>query len=235
MTAHNRAKKDEIAQTVIMPGDPLRAAWIAERFLEDARLVNDVRGMSAYTGAYKGKAITVMAHGMGIPSMGIYSYELFKFYDVQAIIRVGSAGAYAKEIEVGDVLIADEVVSFSNYAEDIGVPVEGRVLRAAAGLAGTAEAAARSLSLPVKVCRVFCSETFYNKYTLEENVARSGGAQAVEMEGFALYANARLFSRRALMLLTCSDSLVTGKAMSADARQTAMGDMTRLAFEIALS
>ena len=235
MTAHNRAKKDEIAQTIIMPGDPLRAAWIAERFLEDARLVNDVRGMSAYTGAYKGKAITVMAHGMGIPSMGIYSYELFKFYDVQAIIRVGSAGAYAKEIEVGDVLIADEVVSFSNYAEDIGVPVEGRVLRAAAGLAGTAEAAARSLSLPVKVCRVFCSETFYNKYTLEENVARSGGAQAVEMEGFALYANARLFSRRALMLLTCSDSLVTGKAMSADARQTAMGDMTRLAFEIALS
>jgi purine-nucleoside phosphorylase len=235
MTPHNSAKKEDIAKTVIMPGDPLRAAWIAERYLENARLVNEVRGMFAYTGQYRGRVITVMAHGMGIPSMGIYSYELYRFYEVETIIRIGTAGAYAKEIQVGDLLIAEEVRSFSRYAEEIGVPVENGLLSASAGFAAKAEEAARALGLSAKICRVFCSETFYNKYSLEENIARAQNAAAVEMEGFALYAAARLFQRNALMLLTCSDSLVSGEAMSASERQTKTSDMARLAFETALT
>ena len=207
MTPHNKAKKEDVAKIVIMPGDPLRAKWIAESFMENARLINDVRGMLAYTGTYKGQTFTVMAHGMGIPSIGIYSYELFHFYDVHTIIRIGSAGAYASDIKLGDA--------------------------APQGLSALAVQTAAELAIPVQLCRVFCSDNFYNKYTLEESIQRSKGAKAVEMEGFALYANALHLKKQALMMLTCSDSLVTGEAMAAEARQTQFAGMVKLAFETA--
>ncbi|MDR2468155.1 MAG: purine-nucleoside phosphorylase [Spirochaetaceae bacterium] len=235
MTPHNKAQKNEIAQTVIMPGDPLRATWIAKQFLKDARLVSDVRGIPAYTGSYNGKELTVMAHGMGIPSMGIYSYELYKFYDVETIIRVGSAGSYSKDVKVGDILIAQDVTSFSRYAEDIGVDVQNNTLRATDSLTTLACETAREQGIQTELCRVFCSESFYNKYSLEESIKRSQNAQAVEMEGFALYANAISLHKQALMLLTCSDSLVTGEAMSADDRQLKFGGMVKLALETALN
>lgn len=234
MTPHNKAKKDDIAPVVIMPGDPLRAKWIAETRLENPRLVNDVRGMLAFTGTYKNMPLTVMAHGMGVPSIGIYTWELFKFYDVKTIIRIGSAGSYSKEIHVGEVIIAEDVSSFSTFAEDVGVSAPGGILGATPALVSLAQETASTLKLKAHTCRVFCSDTFYSKYTLEENIRRSQDAKAVEMEGFALYANAKALNKQALVLLTCSDSLVTGEEMSADERQTRFGDMVGLSFEIAL-
>ncbi len=130
MTPHNSAKKEQIAKVVLMPGDPLRAKYIAENFLENYECVNEVRGMLAYTGFYNGKRITVMAHGMGIPSIGIYSYELFKFYDVDVIIRIGSCGAYLHETNLGDIIVASEVVSPSTYAQCLGVEVKNKRLNA---------------------------------------------------------------------------------------------------------
>ncbi|GMO14665.1 MAG: purine-nucleoside phosphorylase [Termitinemataceae bacterium] len=232
MTPHNKAKKDEIAPVAIMPGDPLRAQWIAKNNLEDARLVNDVRGIFAYTGAHNGKLFTVMAHGMGIPSIGIYTWELFKFYEVKTIIRVGSAGSYSKQIKVGDVIIAKDAASFSPYASDIGVPAPEGILAATPLLVERACQNAERLGISAHCCRVFSSDSFYNKYSVEENIKRSHGAEAVEMEAFGLYANAQALGKNALTLLTCSDSLVTGESMSAEARQTSFSGMVKLAFEI---
>ncbi|MDR3325377.1 MAG: purine-nucleoside phosphorylase [Spirochaetaceae bacterium] len=233
MTVHNRAAKGDIARVALMAGDPLRARWIAENFLEGAELVSDVRGMLVYTGLFEGKGVTVMGHGMGCPSMGIYSYELFGFYDVEAIVRVGSAGAYLPEVGVGDVVIARDVVSYSGYADEVGVAAPGNVLAGDGGLVAAAVAAAEGLGVRAAVRRAFCCDAFYNKYSLEENVARSMGAAVVEMEGFALYANARKLGKRALMLLTCSDSLVTGEALSAGERERSFGDMVRLGLAVA--
>lgn len=232
MTVHNRAKKEDIAKTVLMPGDPLRAKWIAENFLQGAELVSDVRGMLAFTGISGGKRITVMGHGMGIPSMGIYSHELYYFYNVDTIIRIGSAGAYRSDVHIGDIVIAKDVSSYSRYADEIGVATEGTILTASGELLTAALGAAKELKIKTAVCKAFTTDTFYNKYTLEENIARSSGAAVVEMEGFALYANARKHGKRALMLLTCSDSLVTGEALSPADRQSSFSDMVRLALGI---
>jgi purine-nucleoside phosphorylase len=234
MTPHNKAKKEDVAKTVIMPGDPLRAKWISENFMENPKLINDVRGMFAYTGKYKDKDVTVMAHGMGIPSIGIYSYELYHFYDVNSIIRIGSAGALSKDINVGDVIITKDVTSFSNYAEDLGIDVQNRTLAGTQELTDLAIETARELNINAEICRVFCSDSFYNKYSLEESIKRSQNAKAVEMEGFALFANALHLKKKALMLLTCSDSLVTGESMNADERQTKFANMVKLGFETAL-
>lgn len=233
MTPHNKAKKDDIAKTVVMPGDPMRAKWISETFLENARLVNDVRGILAFTGTYKGKPLTVMAHGMGIPSIGIYTYELYKFYDVDTIIRIGSAGSYTNKISVGDVIITEETVSFSDYAKDIGVDVKGNVLSGTKELIDKAVATARESGINARLCRVFTSDVFYNKYSLQENIERSDGCDVVEMEGFALFANALFFKKKALMLLTCSDSIVTGEEMNAADRQTKFESMVKLALSVA--
>jgi purine-nucleoside phosphorylase len=216
-----------------MPGDPLRAKWISETFLKDAFLVNDVRGMLAYTGFFNNKKITVMGHGMGIPSMGIYSYELYKFYDVDTILRIGSAGGYAKNVHIGDVLIAKDTLSYSLYADDIGVDVKDNILLATDSLVKLAELTAKELSVKINACRVFCSDSFYNKYTLEENIKRSNNASAVEMESFALYANALKLNKKALTLLTCSDSFVNEGNMTTAERQNSFNDMVNLALNIA--
>jgi purine-nucleoside phosphorylase len=229
MTPHNRAKKQDIAKTVIMPGDPLRAKWIANKFLSKAKLVNNIRGMLAFTGLYKNKKITVMGHGMGIPSIGIYSFELYKFYDVSVIIRAGSCGAYQSDIDLGDVLIAKEASSFSIYPKEIGLNLKNNILEASPKLIRTASLTAEELNIKNRICRIFSSDSFYNQYSLKENIKRSGNASAVEMEAFGLYANALKLKKQALAILTCCDSLVTKEEMSAKEREPTFTDMVRLA------
>jgi purine-nucleoside phosphorylase len=235
MTPHNRAEKGDFAKTVLMPGDPLRAKWLAETFLENARLVTDVRGMLGFTGSYHKKPVSVMGHGMGIPSMGIYSWELYQFYGVDTIIRIGSAGSYSPSIHIGDVVIAKESFSFSCYADDIGVSAPQHTLQATPTLVAKAEKLANALDIKTQTCRVFSEDSFYYKYTLAENVARSGGAAMCEMESFALYANALYAHRNALALLTCSDSIAADETpLSPEARQTSFTTMTRLALALAV-
>ena len=167
-TPHNEAEKGQIAKVVLMPGDPLRAKWIAENFLQDAELVNKVRGIYAYTGYYNGKRISVMAHGMGIPSIGIYSYELFKFYDVETIIRVGSTGSLKKEVNLGDVFIASSSTSFSNYADEIGVEVKNNTLYPTKEILDLAIHTAKEQNIDFYIGNVASADAFYNKYTPEE-------------------------------------------------------------------
>jgi purine-nucleoside phosphorylase len=232
-TPHNRAKENDFAKTVLMPGDPLRAKWISETFLKDAKLINDVRGMLGFTGLYKDKKVSVMGHGMGIASIGIYSYELFKFYGVETILRVGSAGAYSEKIKVGDIIIAESAFSFSTYADEVGVEVKNNTLNATPSLVNLTKETAKELGLSFFEGKVYSSDAFYNKYTLQENIQRTQGCAAVEMEAFALYANAIKLSKQALTILTCSDSLVTGDSLSAEDRQTSFSAMIKLALAVA--
>ena len=232
MTAHNRAKFGEIAKVVLMPGDPLRAKWIAETFLEDVTLVNDVRGMFCFTGTYKGKTISVMAHGMGIPSIGIYSYELFKFYDVDTIIRIGSTGSYVPEVNVNDVILVDESYSESTYASVMGV-TNDPVLHASKDINDVIAATAKELNHSLKVGRCHSSDVFYSNKQLNELV-ESTKSICVEMESFGLFANAIYLNKKAATLLTCSDSLVTGESLDPEARQTTFKNMVVLALESAV-
>ena len=215
-TPHIGAKRGEIAETVIMAGDPLRAKLMAERYLENPVLYNNVRGMLGYTGTYKGKRVSVQGHGMGIPSIGIYSYELFNFYGVKTIIRVGSAGSMNKDLKIGDLVLAMGACTNSNYAAQFHLPgtfapiADFQLLRAAA------EAAER-LGYRYKVGNVYSSDTFY-----DENPAtaqwQNMGVLAVEMEAPALYMNAARSGNRALCLCTISDSLITGEVTTAEER-----------------
>ena len=232
MTAHNRAKFGEIAKVVLMPGDPLRAKWIAETFLQDVTLVNDVRGMFCFTGTYKGKTVSVMAHGMGIPSIGIYSYELFKFYDVDTIIRIGSTGSYVPELNVNDVILVDESYSESTYASVMGVTNKS-VLMASKDINDVILETAKELQHDLKVGRCHSSDVFYSNKKLEQLVEETKSV-CVEMESFGLFANAIQLNKRAATLLTCSDSLVTGESLDPEARQTTFKNMVILALESAI-
>ena len=229
-TPHIGAKRGEIAETVIMAGDPLRAKLMAERYLENPVLYNNVRGMLGYTGTYKGKRVSVQGHGMGIPSIGIYSYELFNFYGVKTIIRVGSAGSMNKDLKIGDLVLAMGACTNSNYAAQFHLPgtfapiADFQLLRAAA------EAAER-LDYRYKVGNVYSSDTFY-----DENPAtaqwQNMGVLAVEMEAPALYMNAARSGNRALCLCTISDSLITGEVTTAEERQNNFTKMMDVAFSI---
>ena len=229
-TPHIGAKRGEIAETVIMAGDPLRAKLMAERYLENPVLYNNVRGMLGYTGTYQGKRVSVQGHGMGIPSIGIYSYELFNFYGVKTIIRVGSAGSMNKDLKIGDLVLAMGACTNSNYAAQFHLPgtfapiADFQLLRAAA------EAAER-LGYRYKVGNVYSSDTFY-----DENPAttqwQNMGVLAVEMEAPALYMNAARSGNRALCLCTISDSLITGEVTTAEERQNNFTKMMDVAFSI---
>lgn len=233
MTAHNRAKFGEIAKVVLMPGDPLRAKWIAENFLEDVTLVNDVREMFCFTGTYKGKQVSVMAHGMGIPSIGIYSYELFKFYDVDVIVRIGSTGSYSPDLKVNDVFLVDEAYSESTYADLMGVKVVDKTLAATKEINDLIENTAKESNLELKVGRCHSSDVFYSNAKLEDIVEKTK-AKCVEMESFGLFANALVLNKKAATLLTCSDSLVTGESLDPEARQTTFTNMVELALNTAI-
>ena len=230
-TPHINAKPGDFAETVLMPGDPLRAKFIAETFLEDAVLVNNVRGVQGYTGSYHGKRVSVMASGMGMPSIGIYSYELFNFFGVENIIRIGSAGAISPVLKLRDIVIGMSASYNSIYADQFGLP--GTYAPTASySLLKKATDAADALGIPVTVGNILSNDLFYDdaQRTLEW---QKMGVLAVEMESAALYMNAARAGKNALCICTISDSLVTHEECSAEERQNSFTQMMRLALEIA--
>ena len=231
-TAHNSAGKGDFARTVLMPGDPLRAKYIAETYLENPRQVTSVRNMFGYTGTYHGKEISVMGGGMGMPSVGIYSYELFHFYDVDQIIRIGSAGALQDHIKLMDVVIGMGACTDSNYAYQYGLPGTFAPI-ADYELMSRAIAAAKEQGTNVVVGNVLSSDIFYNQREDVNDLWRSMGVLAVEMEAAALYMNAAKAGKKALCLLTISDHIYTGEALSAEDRQVGFGKMMEIALELA--
>ena len=230
-TPHIGAQYGEIADRVIMAGDPLRAKFMAETFLENPVQYNSVRGMLGYTGTYKGKRVSVQGHGMGIPSIGIYTYELFNFYGVKRIIRSGSAGAYHPDLKIGDVVIGLGACTDSNYAQQFALPgtfapiADFEMLRSAA-------AKAEELGIEYRVGNVMASDVFYGDNAEEWKKWQKMGVLAVEMEAAALYMNAARAGRSALCICTISDSLVHGTACSAEERQTSFTNMMKIAFDI---
>ena len=233
-TPHNSAEPGQFAKTVLMPGDPLRAKFIAETFLTDPVLVNDVRGVNGYTGTWKGKPVSVMASGMGMPSIGIYSYELFKFYDVENIIRVGSAGSFVSELNVHDVILASGAYAHSTYAKcqcgnDANTTYPSEVLN------GKIRAAAKNLRIPVKEGLIYSSDAFYRESTdYLHDVVTVHGCKAVEMESFALFSNANVLGKNASCILTISDSLVTHEETTAEERVTSFTKMMEIALDAAI-
>lgn len=232
MTPHINAADGAFAKTVLMPGDPLRAKFIAETFLENAELVTSVRNVLGYTGTYKGKKVSVMASGMGQPSIGIYSYELFKFYGVENIIRIGSAGSYDAELELNDVFLCKEAFSESTFAEVMNGYKE-HVLPGNPELNAIIAGKANELGIDLKMGRVHSSDVFYSNNTWQENREISQGA-CVEMESFALFTNARFLDKRATCMLTISDSFVNESHLSAEDRQKGFRTMMLLALESAI-
>ena len=232
-TPHNRANPGDFAKTVLMPGDPLRAKFIAETFLENPRLVTDVRGMLGYTGTYQGHPVSVMGSGMGMPSIGIYSYELYSQYGVENIIRIGSAGSYTEKAKVFDVVLATGAYSESNYAvtrsgdtDDIQKPSEE--------LNNALRASAKKQGIPLIEGTIHSSDVFYRedsgaRPTYWEVLRDEKGCLAVEMESFALFHNARVLGKRAAGLLTISDSFVSPEITTAEQRQKSFTDMMKVA------
>lgn len=231
-TAHNSAKAGDFAKTVLMPGDPLRAKYIAETYLENPRQVNAVRNMFGYTGTYKGKKISVMGGGMGMPSIGIYSYELFNFYDVDQVIRIGSAGAFQDNIKLMDVVIGMGACTDSNYAYQYGLPGTFAPI-ADYELLNRAVETAKRQGTNVVVGNVLSSDVFYNAMSNVNDLWRDMGVLAVEMEAAALYMNAAKAGKKALCMLTISDHLYTGESLSAEDRQLGFGKMMEIALELA--
>ncbi len=225
--------KDQIAKTVLMPGDPLRAKFIAETYLEDVVKINNVRNAFGYTGTYKGKRISVFGSGMGMPSIGIYSYELYAFYDVENIIRIGSAGAYSKELNLYDVLLVEDAWSESTYAKTQS-GYDKDIIEASPELNARIEKAAETLNIPITKTRIHSSDVFYRESSDDHIAIRDEkGCTAVEMESFALFANAKVLGKKAACLLTVSDSIVSGELTTSEERQNAFTKMMEIALEMA--
>lgn len=231
-TPHIAAAKEQIAKTVLMPGDPLRAKFIAETFLENVECVNSVRNMLAYTGEYNGKRVTIFGSGMGMPSIGIYSYELFNFYDVDTIIRIGSAGALADQVELRDLIIGVGASTDSNYASQFRLP--GTIAPICDfQLARKAMETAEALNIRCQAGNILSSDIFYNDYQKANEEWKRMGILCVEMEAAALYLNAARAGKKALCLLTISDKPFTGESLPSSERQTSFKDMMKVALEIA--
>jgi len=231
-TPHNGAEKGAFAKTVLMPGDPLRARFIAETFLDNAELVNNVRGIQGYTGTYQGVPVSVMASGMGCPSIGIYSYELFTQYGVDNIIRIGSAGAISADLKLRDVVAGMGACTNSSYAKQYRLPGTFAPI-ANFELLEAAVSAARELGVRMPVGNLFSSDTFYDAAASTMEWAKMG-CMAVEMEAAALYCNAAYTHKRALAICSISDSIVTGEELSADERQTTFTNMMKIALMVAV-
>lgn len=230
-TPHIGAVAGEIADKVIMAGDPLRAKVMAERFLENPVQYNSVRGMLGFTGTYKGKRVSVQGHGMGIPSIGIYSYELFNFYGVKSIIRTGSAGAFDPGLELGDVVIGMGSCTDSNYGAQFNLPGTFAPI-ADFGMVRAAAEKAEQLGIRYKVGNLLASDVFYGDDPDSWKAWQKMGVLAVEMEAAALYMNAARSGNRALCICTISDSLVKGEACTAEQRQNSFTNMMEIAFNI---
>lgn len=231
-TPHITAKKGDFADTVLMPGDPLRAKFIAETFLENAVLVNNVRGINGYTGYYKGKKVSVMASGMGQPSMAIYSYELFNFYDVKTIIRIGSCGAIDGDLKLRDIVIGMGACTNSNYASQYNLPGTFSAI-ADYDLVNKAVEICKRDNVRYKVGNILSSDTFYDDSNGTLKWAKMG-VLGVEMESYALYCNALRANKKALCICTVSDSIVhPDQITSAEERQTSFTKMMEIALELA--
>lgn len=234
MTPHINAKQEEIAETVLMPGDPLRAKFIAETFLENIKLVNEIRSMFMYTGTYKNKTITIAGSGMGCPSIGIYSYELFKFYNVDNIIRIGSAGSYDAALKIYDIVNATAAYGENNYAR-IVAGIEDDVLNSSQHLFATIEEVAKAKQIKTFPGIVHSSDVFYRKNNDDwKKIKAKYKTVCVEMEAFALFANALALKKNAATLLTISDSFITGAVTTAAERQNNFYQMVELALESAI-
>ena len=234
-TPHNSAQKGEIAKVVLMPGDPLRSQFIAETYLENAKLVNNVRGVQGYTGTWKGSPVTVMASGMGMPAMGIYSWELYSEYDVDAIIRIGSAGGIADDVKLMDILAAQAVSVQSGYPNAFELPGSFSPI-ADFGLLTAAVSVAKQKGTELKVGNILTSDYFYypeGKAHTDE--WKKMGILAVEMESGALYSNAAYFGKKALCIYTVSDHLYRSEVLSSEERQTGFTQMMEIALDTAVS
>ncbi len=230
MTAHISAQKGEIAKIVLMPGDPLRAKHIADNMLENVKQVSSTRNAFYFTGTYKGVPVTVGASGMGCPSIGIYSYELYTSYDVECIIRIGTAGAYETGTKVNDVINADKAFSESTYAREAFEIEADHLLHQ--GLAyDTINETAAKMNMPVKAANIHSSDVFYRSKNGTPPLAEKNNCVCVEMEAFALFANAQYLKKMAATILTISDVIPTHESMSADQRQVSLDNMFKLALE----
>ena len=235
-TPHNEANRGDIAKTVIMPGDPLRAQYIVENFFEDYKIVNSVRGMYAYTGTYKGKELTIMAHGMGMPSVGIYSYELYKFYDVENIIRIGSCGAYLPELKLFDIVLSENVFSESNYALTLNND-NCHIISSSNKLNSIIENTAKENNISITKGNTVCTDCFdvymtdVNKFL--ERVPTGFNPVSAEMEAFALFYNAKLLNKKASCLMSVVDSKFIEDIATPEERQTGLDNMILLALNSA--
>ena len=231
-TPHITAKKGDFAKTVLMPGDPKRSKFIAETFLENAVLVNDVRGVQGYTGYYKGKRVSVMASGMGQPAIGIYSYELFKFYDVSSIIRIGSCGSFDKDLRVRDIILAMGACTDGNFAHQYRLPGTFSPI-ADFGLLKAAAEECEKAGVNYKVGNIFSSDVFYDDASSGMDWAKMG-VLGVEMESAALYCNAARLGKKALCICTVSDSFIHPEEnTTAEERQISFTKMMEIALNIA--
>ena len=232
-TPHINAQPGDFAKTVLMPGDPLRSQFIAETYLENRKLVNNVRGVQGYTGTYKGVPVSVMASGMGMPSIGIYSYELFNFFGVENILRVGSAGAISEKLKVRDIVLGQGACTNSAFGEQYGfrghfAPIaDFSLLRSAAGIA-------EERSLRYAVGNLLSSDTFYDDDAEASSKWIKLGVMAIEMEAAALYYNAARAGKKALAICTISDHILTGEETTAEERQNSFTQMMELALEVAV-
>lgn len=239
-TPHINASPDDFAKTVLMPGDPLRAKFIAENFLENPVLINNVRSIHGYTGDYRGTRVSVMASGMGMPSIGIYSYELFNFFGVENIIRTGTVGGMSKKVKIGDIILAQGACTDSNFANNFHLPGSFAPI-ADYGLLRTAADIAEKENFSYIVGNVLSSDVFYNDtsdLSAEQTPAHLWGKMGVlgvEMEAAALYMNAARAGKKALTVLSVSDHLLTGESLSAKLRQSSFTDMMKLALETAVN
>ena len=233
-TAHIKANPSDFAKTVLMPGDPLRSKFVAETFLENPKLINNVRGVQGYTGTYKGVPITVMASGMGMPSIGIYSYELYNFFGVENIIRIGSAGALADHVNLRDVIIGMGACTNSCYQDQYNL--NGKYAPIANfELLSHAVEAAKNLGVNYHVGNILSSDIFYHADPAFNDAWRKMGVLGIEMEAAALYMNAAVAGKRALAICTVSDHITRGEALDADARQTSFTDMMNIALNVGVA
>ncbi|MFA7367855.1 MAG: purine-nucleoside phosphorylase [Bacilli bacterium] len=233
-TPHIEAKdKSCFGKTVLMPGDPLRAEYIAKTYLTDVKKVNNVRNMFGFTGFYKGKKVTVMGSGMGMPSIGIYSYELFKFYDVEEIIRIGSCGSYTTDAKVYDVILVEDAYSESSFAQ-VAYGYKEHIIEANKEINKGLEEAAKKLNYKIIKGRIHSSDVFYrHQGDVFKDVKEQFNCLGVEMESFALFANAKELGKKASCILTVSDSLVTHEATTSQERQESFNKMMEIALEAA--
>lgn len=232
-TAHNNAKEGDFAKTVLMPGDPLRAKFIADNFLTDVVQVNSVRNMFGYTGYYKGKRVSVMGSGMGMPSIGIYSYELYAFYGVEKIIRIGTCGAYAPECKVFDLIIAQGACTNSSWSHQYALPGTFSAISDFEMLKDAYDIAKEN-NMNVHVGNILSSDIFYNDQPEVWKKWAKMGCLGVEMESYALYSNAAYLNKKALCILTVSDSFITHEETTPEQRQTSFKDMMKVALEVAI-